>query len=209
MGDFHLDGEIYLHGVSLQDLSRMIKKPTKDTLLLEYHIYDWVAPMPFLQRIGILAMHKSEGEWDNVLQPVKTDLVTSMEELMEYHTTYRAFGYEGTMLRFGNDPYQDDTRSRSLLKIKEFHDEEFKVVGIEEGKPYIKDNHTYRVPVWVCTTNNGLLFNVTAAGTMQEKDAQWQNAPRYIGKALTVKYHYLSREGIPQLPVALRWKQEV
>jgi len=208
--DFHLDGELYLHGIPLQDLSRRVKKfRGVETLEVEYHIYDWVCDLPFMQRIGILAGHKQKMQWDNVLQAVPTDVVDSLEEAMDYHTIYRNDGYEGTMLRFGNDGYGTDKRSRTLLKIKEFHDAEFEVAAYEEGKPYIKDTGVWQVPVWICKAPNGGRFSVTAAGNMEEKDEQWQRRDDYIGKQLTVKYHYLSKDGIPQLPIALRWREDV
>ncbi|MCP4814767.1 MAG: hypothetical protein GY888_19845, partial [Planctomycetaceae bacterium] len=120
LGTFHLDGELYLHGVPLQDLSRRVKKfRGVETLEVEYHIYDVVWDLPFMERIGILAERKQDWPWDNVLQAVQTDQLYSMEEAMDYHTMYRRGGYEGTMLRFGNDGYGTDKRSRTLLKIKE------------------------------------------------------------------------------------------
>jgi len=35
------DGEIYIHGLSLQSLISLVKKPQSDSLKLEYHIYDY------------------------------------------------------------------------------------------------------------------------------------------------------------------------
>lgn len=209
LGDFHLDGEIYLHGFSLQELSRKIKKMSTETLTLEYHIYDQVADLPFMVRIGELAEAKMNQDWDNVLQPVDTVPIYSMDEMFLWHEHYRRNGYEGTMLRYGTDPYQTDKRSSSLLKVKEFHDAEFEVIDWEAGKPYVKGNEEFQVPVWICATKGGQTFNVTAQGTMYEKDNQYRYADDYIGKQLTVKYHYLSKDGIPQLPVALRWREDV
>ncbi len=132
--------------------------------------------------------------------------VESLEDAMEYHEEYRSEGYEGTMIRFGTDGYQVDKRSKKLLKIKEFHDAEFKVIGYEEGKPYIRGDKTYRVPVWICETGSGGTFNVTAAGNMHEKALEWKERVDLVGEILTVKFHNLSKDGIPQLPTALQWK---
>jgi hypothetical protein len=93
-----------------------------------------------------------------------------------------------------------------LLKVKEFHDAEFKVIGYEEGKPYIRGDKTYRVPVWICETESGGTFNVTAAGNMHEKALEWKERDACVGEILTVKFHNLSKDGIPQLPTALQWK---
>ena len=132
-----------------------------------------------------------------------------MDALMAHHNRFRGACYEGTMLRFGNDPYLIGKRARTLIKVKEFQDAEFAIVGYEEGKPYITEHGTFRVPVWVCLADNGKLFNVTAQGNMQEKHELWQTRNSHINKFLTVKYHYLSKDGIPQLPVALRFYETV
>lgn len=207
--DFHLDGELYIHGHSLQDLSRLIKRYREKSLALEYHIYDWVCDLPYMERIGILAEHRRQKGWDPVLQPVQTTIVTGMQEVNSWHEYYRKQGYEGTMLRHGTTPYRDGKRCQSLLKIKEFHDDEFVVIGFEEGKPYVKDEGTFQVPVWICETATGENFSVTAEGDMYAKHAQFLRAHDFIGRHLTVKYHYLSKDGIPQLPVALRWREDV
>ncbi len=209
LGHLHLDGELYLHGKTLQELSRMVKKWTRSTLTLEYHIYDIVDDRKFLDRAMTLAA-TNPLSWDPVLQIVDTLSISDESMLTAEHERNRAAGYEGTMLRHGNTPYRDGKRCSSLLKLKEFHDAEFKVVGVEEGKPYIKAGKTYQVPVWICEAPNGETFNVTAAGTMQEKDDQFNNRHNLIfNKPLTVKYHNLSKDGIPQLPIALRWREDV
>lgn len=210
LSDLHLDGELYLHGKTLQELSKLIKKHRPETLDLQYHIYDQVLQKPFRERILDLADYFSAERNNHPnLVAVPTRQSTSLENTMLFHTTYRDQGYEGTMLRFGSDPYLHGKRARTLLKLKEFHDEEFRIIGVNEGKPYIKGDSIYRVPVWVCETPEGKEFTVTAQGDMHEKDALWKQRAIHIHKKLTVKFHYLSADGIPQLPVALRFHETV
>lgn len=203
---FHLDGEIYLHGLPLQEISKLIKKERPETKNLQYHIYDAVDASDFETRTDFLDV---VWEAHESLVRVETHIVNSHDELMTFHTRYRKEGYEGSMLRFGDDPYLVGKRARTLLKVKEFQDAEFTIVGYEEGKPYITQQGTFRVPVWVCDAGNGKLFNVTAQGNMQEKHELWETKNQHINKQLTVKFHYLSNEGIPQLPVALRFHETV
>lgn len=207
LSHLHLDGELYIHGMALQHVSRLIKKHTKESLQVEYHIYDMISDLPFLQRIQELT--KSDFIMAEGIRLVDTCGVTDMEHLMEYHHRFREDGYEGTMLRFGTEGYQSDKRSRSLLKIKSFHDAEFEVIGVVAGKPRFSDENEYQVPVWICKTHTGAEFNVTAHGDMIQKDDQWVNRKEHIGQMLTIKYHYLSQDGIPQLPIALRWYETV
>lgn len=205
--DHHLDGELYLHGKSLQELSKLIKKHRPETLQLEYHVYDVVSHESFYQRLRYLA---EDFPTDHpTLKPVETREIKNQEELMEHHARYRAAGYEGTMLRFSYEHYRTGKRARTLLKVKEFQDEEFEIVGVQDGKPYITDKGTFRVPVYECAAGNGKTFTVTAPGNMQEKHQQWEMGKAQIGERLTVKFHYYSSDGIPQLPVALRFREDV
>lgn len=210
MEALHTDGELYIHGKTLQEMSKLIKKHRPESLDIEYHIYDLVEDStPFKDRVEKLFNALDSWTQNFPLKPVLTLRVKSLDELMEHHTRNRSEGFEGTMLRFGNEGYKDGKRSRSLLKVKDFQDAEFKVVDVKEGKPYLTNLSTYRVPVWVCVTENGEYFDVTAHGDMHEKDAQWKQRSSYIGKKLTVKFHYYSEKGIPQLPIALRFYEEV
>ena len=209
--NLHLDGELYLHGKTLQEVSSLIKGAKKNpeaALDVEYHIYDVVDEnASFIIRVEDFEEGYHEFHPKLVVNP--TYAVSNMEDLMLLHKEWRDEGYEGTMLRFGNDGYATGKRSRKLLKVKEFHDAEFKVIGYEEGKPYIRDYMTYRVPVWICETESGGTFNVTAAGNMHEKAFEWEHRDECVGEMLTVKFHNLSKDGIPQLPVALQWKVEL
>jgi DNA ligase-1 len=209
--DMHLDGELYIHGKSLQEMSKLIKKHRPESLYIEYHIYDQIGDAPFIDRIASLGT--SVPQWPAItrLKAVPTHQVSSLDHLMEFHAYYRDRGYEGTMLRFGDDHYQDGKRSRTLLKMKEFQDEEFEIVGVNEGKPYVTEQGTFRVPVYVCQVGNDpeKTFTVTAPGTMYEKDEHWTHRQEAIGHFLTVKFHYYSEAGIPQLPVALRFYETI
>jgi DNA ligase-1 len=204
----HLDGEIYLHGKTLQELSTLIKKHRPETLYLEYHIYDLVEDNSFVYR-ALKLVRIFTGRKFLTTKCVDGFKVNSMDQAMEHHARFREQGYEGTMLRFSDDHYQDGKRSRTLLKMKEFQDAEFEIIDVKEGTPYIKANEIYKVPVWKCALENGNTFDVTAQGDMHEKDAQWKQRRQHIGKQLTVKFHYYSEAGIPQLPVALRFREDI
>ena len=203
----HLDGELYLHGKTLQELGSLIKKLTPESEQVEYHIYDVVDEnASFSERTSEFW---TIAEFDPKIVVNPTYDVFDMEEVTDLHKDWREAGYEGTMLRFGTDGYGTDKRSRKLLKVKEFHDAEFKVVGYEEGKPYIRGDEVFQVPVWICETEDGAKFNVTANGTMQQKDAQWIERDLLVGDMLTVKFHNMSKDNIPQLPIALQWRDDL
>ena len=57
---------------------------------------------------------------------------TDKEHLDDYYGKYLDDGFEGQMVRVTDSPYQNK-RSKNLLKRKEFIDEEFEVIDIEEA----------------------------------------------------------------------------
>lgn len=206
----HLDGELYLHGKSLQEIGSLVKRKQEGTEDLVYHIYDAVSDQSWFSRTGSIAITFDDlGGEPSGLELLRCRKVSTFEELQVYHEVNTAGGYEGTMLRWGAEGYQDGKRSKHLLKLKNFQDAEFTIVGVERGVPYIKDCVTYEVPVWVCDAGNGETFTCTAQGDMHKKHNLWETREDCIGKQLTVKFHYLSKDGIPQLPVALRFREDI
>ena len=56
--------------------------------------------------------------------------VTNIDEVNEFHTTFLKEGYEGTMIRWGNEGYKVNGRSSNLLKYKDFQDIACEVVDV-------------------------------------------------------------------------------
>jgi len=202
LGHLHLDGELYIHGYTLQELSSLIKKQQHGTQHLEYHIYDIVNDKPFVDRYAAIILADTSHSHIKV---VETTVITDNSGLVTLHKSHLSNHYEGSILRMGRKGYQDGKRSRNLLKLKEFQDAEFEIIGVESGKPHIGAEGTFQVPIWKCAVGNGETFTVTAQGKRHEKHQLHEESAQHIGKKLTVKYHYLSKLGVPQLPVALRF----
>jgi DNA ligase 1 len=192
-----LDGELYCHDLTLQQITSIIKNGKKDKSQLQYWIYDVAIPnMPFSERIKLIP------NLSGCLKLVPTYKVNSWAEVNEWHAKFLAQGYEGTILRCGNQGYEHGKRSNSLIKIKDYQDSEFEIVDCIQGKPYYKNGQEYQQAIYICATANGKTFNCTAPGNVAAKDAAWVNRRTAIGRMLTVKYFNLI-DGIPQQPVAL------
>lgn len=214
----HLDGELYVHGTVLQDIGSLIKAPREESTVIQYWIYDIVSDLSFAERYALLANALGHqpftlGKAAGPLILVPTIKVDSPDARKVLHERYVHDGYEGSMLRFGKKGYEDGKRSAGLLKGKDFDDGEWEVVGWEEGTPYRVmvdgEEKTFRVPVWILKTAKGQLFRATAAGTMQEKDALFQKADSVIGTKRTIRHFGFTPDGIPNLPVDLRARQDV
>lgn len=195
-----LDGELYSHGaVSFQVLVGLIKDetPTPETQALKervvkFYNYDRVEDAPFRERMTRLATHGR-------IVAVETFEAKTEAEAMTYHQQFTMEGYEGTMFRSGGDePYRYQYRSTSLLKYKDFIDEEFPIVGVEQC-----DGKSIGQAKFVCQVPNGGTFSVRCKGTDESRLEQWTNRQSYIGQQLTVQYQQLSDIGIPIFPVGI------
>lgn len=206
--DKGLDGELYVHGMMLQDIGSLVKKPRQESRQLILHVYDLMRDAPYHERLAEL-QELLEGVQGPILAHT-TEVVTGRDHLDTLHKQWLAEGYEGSILRHGLAHYEDDKRSNSLLKVKDFTDSEFEVIGVERGTP----NGSYEVPVWICSNSGGLTeddktFKVTAQGNMQQKHEQWLMKHQHIGRQLTVQHFGYSKNNVPLLPVALRWREDV
>lgn len=211
LDQFPLDGELYLHGKTLQEIGSLVKRNQPESLGIVYYVYDVVGDQPWIERTEPFrdALYSVTEVGNGPVQALVSRKVNNPEELQTYHEENTAAGYEGTMLRWGVLGYQDGKRSKQLLKLKNFQDFEFTIVAVNRGVPYIKDEVQYEVPVWVCDAGNGETFTCTAQGDMHRKHELWLTREQHVGKQLTVKFHYYSKDGIPQLPVALRFRDDL
>ena len=103
-------------------------------------------------------------------------------------------GGEGLMLRLQGSLY-DPKRSRSLLKVKTFHDAEAKVVGYFPGK----GKHAGVIGGVIVQMPGGNRFKIGGGFT----DAQRRSPPK-IGSVITYKYQELSDSGTPRFASFMR-----
>lgn len=204
--DYVLDGEIYKHGKSLQQISGAVRKEKESTPWLEYYIYDVMIPnMIFEERLKILNEIKKELELDfqperewkeNELkfQMVPHEKVTGWNAIKKLHDAYVEEGWEGCVIRDPNKPYKFGGRGSEMIKIKMYKDAEFEITGISEG---LRDEDM----CFTLVTEDGIEFKAKPMGSRELKQQYREDLDNLIGKMATVKYFYLSDEGTPLQPV--------
>lgn len=186
-----LDGELYRHGTPLQDIMSLAKRQQAGTETLEYRLFDLADPaLPYSARLHTLNMLNGEHAPEGV-KLVPSQLVPNVGAAQAMLQEALSDGYEGLILRNGAGLYRNGKRSSDLLKLKHFHDEEFKCVGAEITPA--------GVPVLICVTAAGKPFRATAPGNHIEREG----AERFVGHHVTVKFAGLTKEGVPFHPIAL------
>ena len=206
--DLIFDGELYADKFAndFNAICSLVKKtkPTEADLKasaesIQYHIYDLPScDCVFLARYIIL----SKLQTPKYCKLVPTDVCPDEDTIQLYYYQYIEQGYEGQMIRT-NEKYENK-RSKSLLKHKSFIDEEYTILGVEEGV----GNKTGMVGSFVFENKDGKRFNSSPKFNWKECTAIWNDRANLIGKSATVKYFNLTPDGVPRFPYVIKIDRE-
>lgn len=214
------DGELYAHGEDFNEFTGAIRANKnlnpEATDKIKYHIYDvprienlrenisfrikfniFVKTLPYLKHI----------------EPVDAILINDFKHAIAFYKDCIEQGYEGIMFRNIDMPYEQK-RSYNLLKYKEFIDDEFIIIGAEEGKGILAGH----VGSFICKIEPGrklkdlggeeVTFGNEEGRIKAKMDGKldylkhlFNHPEEYMGKPLTIKYQNLSKDGIPRFPV--------
>ena len=198
-----LDGELYCHGVKLQTIGSWIKREQAATANLYFVVYDLISPDRYIDRhrelSEIVAGVDTQAPGRVVALPYRA--YDGPEATSDYFKQVRKDGFEGLMLRLDGRGYEPGRRSTSLLKIKEFEEEEFQVVGFEQSST--------GWAICKCVTAEGRRFDCSAPGSVEEKLEVWRNQGRYLKRYLTIQFAHWTDDGLPFQPTGLRWREDV
>ena len=178
-----LDGELYVHGESLQTIMSWVKRLQDNTLNITYNVYDITdlrsQSDPWeIRRDKLATWFEQHGtRLDRTVWHVASHECDSEKAVKEAHDVYVQNGYEGAIIRTRDHQYKFAYRSAGLLKLKEFQDGEFIITGWTRGKG--KFAH---VPIFRCEAKNGKPFDVAPMGTEKQRLLMLQDADNLVGK---------------------------
>lgn len=196
--DFVLDGELYLHGASLQTITSLAKRSREESKTLTYCIYDIFKStgeeIPWYQRKDYLELFFTTwGPTFKHIWQVPSIEVRDEAAIVSLHRAFVEEGYEGAIIRSYTGNYVEGYRSPDLLKYKAWQDAEYVVKNWYVGKGKFEN-----VPMFVCVTPEGKEFAVTPVGSQSERQEMLRNATSYIGKLMKVKYLDKTDDGAPK-----------
>ena len=205
--DLIFDGELYNHQFKhdFNKITSLVKK-TKPTLsdleaskhLIEYHIYDLPSSNKSfdgrLEDLQDLISDLFNCFSSSSVVYVTTQEVNNQKELDEFYHDWMEEGYEGQMIRTNSN--YENKRSKTLLKRKEFSDDEFKILAVNEGTGKLAG----RVGHMMFKSKSGHYFSSTVNGTQEYLSELWEQRDELIGKFATVKYFNLTPDGVPRFP---------
>lgn len=202
-----LDGELYNHDYKdkFEDLTGFIRStdPKEGYEVVQFHVYDVISSGTFQDRNIYLDLIFDELGFQNNIKKVYT-VNTSQNEVTDRFKQFRLNGYEGAMLR-GVDTKYEQKRSYGLLKVKEFDDAEFQIVGVNEGRGKLKGH-----AIFECVTEDGeTKFEAKLKGSEENLKTIFSNPEPFIGRRLTVQFQGRTKNNIPRFPVGLRVRTDI
>jgi DNA ligase-1 len=202
------DGELYADKFAndFNAICSLVKKtkPTIEDLLasskaIEYHIYDLPSCNDIftVRSTELLNLNLPEG-----CKLVPTYKMVCEDDINKQYEIYINEDYEGQMIRL--DGEYENKRSKYLLKHKSFIDEEYTILGVEEGI----GNKTGMVGSFIFESKTGKRFNSSPKFNWEECTKMWNDREKLIGKSATVKYFNLTPDGIPRFPYVIKIDRE-
>jgi ATP-dependent DNA ligase len=192
-----LDGELYTHGMTLQQISgaaRLDKYTPERHDVLQFWVFDYAHPTQTAEERCLLLNELAETMSNDYVRICSHVKLQSYETIKKIHDVWVLEGFEGAICRDATRTYNFGGRDDRMIKIKEFKDDEFEIVGWKEG---LRDEDM----CFTCQTEDGKQFDAKPMGDKKQKLQYIEDMPDLIGKFLTVKYFNYTPDGIPYLPV--------
>ena len=218
--DAILDGEIYKHEPGVYTLNKIsgicrTQSTVDDGKDLEFYWYDIVdLKSPFKDRFQTMKEWAKElkltefepsRELDEKtlhIQFVPQQIVKGFDNMKKLHDEWINDGWEGAVIRNPDSVYKPGSRGNDWIKIKEYSDSTYKVIGYELGLRGSEDM------VFICEMEDGRTFKASPMGARAIKEEYVQNFDScYKNQLGDCKYFEISPYGIPQQPkfIAFRW----
>lgn len=195
MPDEHLDGELHVGRGKFQRTVSICRKDSpidREWEEVTYQVFD--APMllgTFEERYNMFYSALQEAIYPSFIKPVKHFTLENEEQLPVLLKKYEEVGAEGLMLRNPESEYEFK-RSKNLLKVKSFHDDDATIVGVQEGE----GRNEGRMGALVCVLDNGTRFKVGTGFSDEQREG-----PPEVGERITFSYFELTDGGVPRFPV--------
>lgn len=216
-GCLRLDGELIVDGRSFQDTAKAVRcsknKNEDEDLVTMYNIFDFIPvkdKYTYVERLEMIRTAYEECVGTDVFETHKGNprcrgvvvlgyiKLKYTEEITTYLTIFENLGFEGAMLRNLDMKYVFG-RTKELLKVKNFFDDEAVVMEVLEGKGQLeKAAAKFKVK-----HRTGMIFKVTMSATLEEKREWFRNPETVVGKEVTYKYQEESNDGVPRFGIGL------
>ena len=195
------DGEICMvdenGNESFQDVMKQIRKKDHTIENAMFKIFDCLSLTEFLvgegnqplqNRLIHLLAFLSPHELSHI-SILQQEMVRNEEHLQEWVDKASDEGWEGIMIR--NNVAYEGKRTKQLLKVKTFHDDEYVVKGIESGGiRHIVDGKDIEEVMLsrIIIEHKGNEVGVGSGFSMEQRREYHQDPNQIVGKTVTIQY---------------------
>lgn len=198
------DGEVYCHGMSLQQIRSASLKTNENTKKLKLVIFDVPNEhLTFEERIESLKMIKLQIS-DLGLKHLEVELpilINNSEELEEFFNNTIADGYEGIVLRNQGSLFESGKRSYDTQKWKPRYDNEAFCYDVEICK-----NGDGKLKLRACNELDNVEFTAMMKVSRRDGKSYPRDYQSMVSECkdqwITFSYEELSDKGVPTKPVA-------
>ena len=203
-----LDGELYCHGMTLQEITRAVAvgrlEPGPGAERIIFHVFDMLISDTAAQ----IRMQKLRGlQETETVRHVPYVVCYNQIELNVLNELYISQNYEGQMIKPTAGYYipQGEFKKPSinLVKRKGFLDSEFLCVGVRAGKDRLEGS----IGALVFVTTKGVEFEIGTGFTDEERLGFLKDSP--VGRKATIKYLNLTEGGKPFNASFVAWRDDV
>jgi len=205
LDDFVLDGEVAIvDSNGKEDFKSIVSQIKRKNHTIEnpkYLVFDFLPVEDFKNKFSNtnfstrsnLLKQYFDGVSDKI-EVVDQIFVEGDDHLSELISMADEKGWEGLIIRDGDRPYEGK-RSRYMLKLKKFHDDEFEIVGTEVG-PFRVINADTGLEETIKTLTNiivkindeGATSSVGSGFSISERISWFNRRNSLIGLTATVQY---------------------
>jgi len=206
--DILLDGELYNHELSLQQISGIVRSEDEnyeDKLKLKFYIFDCVDlqhhSLTFSERyekLKELFHHKTF----NYLILTETIKIHNEKSSDEYYKDYIEDGFEGIVYKNLDAKYEysnyKEIRSYQFLKRKKGYDAEYPIIGFEQG---INGKDVGAI-IFIMKTESRKEFKAVPNDTLKNRKKMYKQAldnfdSTFKNKLATIKFDEYSNDNVP------------
>ena len=197
-----LDGELYVHGLSFNEIHSRVGRTTNlhpNFEEIEFHIFDLVNDDPQAMRLEKLLRTVAIS---GPLKIVPQVLANTFDEVIDAYNGFLKDGYEGMVVRHSGANYVR-RRSPYIMKFKPKKDDYYLIIGYKEE---LDKNGVPKQSLGslICTSDEGTTFSVGSGLTREQRETYWNKRKQLIGKVCHVAYQNItSGKGVPRFPVFL------
>jgi len=210
--DAHLDGELYIHGASFEEIHSIVSRSTNlhpEHTAVSFHVFDLAEPeAPQWSRF--LRLRMLERDLPEGFVPVRPEPAESLDEIWRLSERFVSQGYEGFIVRKTTGLWVP-RRSTEIMKFKPKQSDVYKVIGAAQ----LVDKFGSRKPLLgslLCEAD-GETFSVGTGFSEDQREALWtaylQHPEMFTGGDFQARINYQNitegsskrSKGVPRFPV--------